>query len=87
MLSVATAETVLAKISASGFTRRADFDTPYSYAFTYLDHLVSPAKEHLFFVPHELASGGYTIDQLNEIEKALACFGYDLLPLDPNLMH
>lgn len=81
MLAIASPQVVIRKICGNGCKRRTDLDTPASYAFVYKD----ASRERLFFIPRELTTGGYTQAQLEEIERALACHGFDLLPLDFNL--
>jgi hypothetical protein len=58
-----------------------ELDTDVSYAFTFRDG----TKERLFFTPRELVPDGYTQAQLEEIERMLAFYGFDLLPLDYNI--
>ena len=83
MLGVASATVVIRKVCSNGCTRRQDLDLTASYAFVYKDTQTS--KERLFFIPRELTEDGYTLTQLEEIERTLACHGFDLLPLDYNL--
>lgn len=79
---VATGDVVLRNIaSKNGCHRRLELDLPASYAFSH----IHDGRERVFFIPRELTPEGYTQAQLEEIEQALACRGYDLLPLDHNL--
>jgi hypothetical protein len=79
---------VVAKIcSCLGCTRQESFDTSNSYAFTICNEMTGN-KDRLFFIPHGLTpDGSYTVSQLSAIEQALAYYGVDLFPLDPNLLH
>ena len=84
--SVAPDSVVLAKISScAGCARRVDLDAAYSYAFT-IENLMTSGREMLFFVPHGTNGGAFTLEQIATIEQALAYYGIDLLPLDPNLV-
>ena len=84
---VASGDVVIAKICAcEGCKRRADLDTDTSYCFSHISS-VRGGTERIFFVPRPLAGAWYTLDQVNEIEKALNGFDLELLPLDPNLMN
>lgn len=72
-------EVVLRNIASKGCMRRRDLDLPASYAWTHVD---ADGHQRLFFIPKELGDGHYTQAQIEEIEQALACRGFDLLPLD-----
>lgn len=85
MIPVASEDIVIRKICGDGCKRRADLDGAASRAFSFIDQSSKPPRERVFFIPKPLAAGGgYTQAQLDEIERALACLGIDLLPL-PNL--
>jgi hypothetical protein len=73
-------EVVLAKIASSaGFMRHEVGDLPASYCF----HYTHQGKTVPVFIPKPLIDGwGYTIRQLEQIERALVPFNLDLLPLD-----
>jgi hypothetical protein len=47
---------------------------------------MTSGKEVLFFVPRGTNGGAFTLEQIATIEQALAYYGIDLLPLDPNLV-
>ncbi len=83
MIAVAPSEVVLRKVCGNGCRRRDDLDLTASLAFSYMDRAAE--KERVFFVPRPLTQDGYTQFQLEEIERTLACHGFDLLPLDYNL--
>ncbi len=70
------AEVVFARIVGQMCERREDLDTEASLRFTHNGKLIS--------IPRPLEDDGYTQAQLEEIERALAAYGLDLLPLDPN---
>jgi hypothetical protein len=78
VIGIAVGEVVIRRVCSNGCTRRPDLDLPASYAFSYRDG----GRERVFFIPHELTGDGYTQAQLEEIERTLACHGFDLLPLD-----
>jgi hypothetical protein len=78
MLGVAPAEVVIRNICSNGCQRRPELDLSISYAFS--------NQGRVFFVPHPLTEDGYyTQAQLEEIERTLACHGFELLPLDYNI--
>lgn len=82
----AATNVVLAKVCAcDGCTRMPSLDPPHSYCFTYRDPAGSDPRQRMFFLPHPLTPEGYTRDQFGEIERTLASYGIDLLPLDPAL--
>jgi hypothetical protein len=84
MLGVAPSEVVLRNICSNGCQRRPKLDLTISYAFETKSSDTNKAR--VFFVPHPLTPDGYyTQAQLEEIERTLACHGFDLLPLDYNV--
>jgi hypothetical protein len=68
-IGIATRETVFRKVCGQGCTHRADLNTPVSYAFTCSQQQRDKLVDRLFFIPRELVDGGYTLGQLQEIEK------------------
>ena len=86
----ANVDVVIAKICACpGCIRRDELDGQISYCFSFRDPLDATAKEIFFFIPHALHEDGFTVAQFEEIERtvSLVTGGFDLLPLDPNLLH
>ena len=81
MIAIAAPDVVIHRVCTNGCRRRPEHDLPASYAFSYPD----ATKERLLFIPKELTDEGYTARQLEEIERRLACHGFDLLPLDYNV--
>jgi hypothetical protein len=85
---VASAQVVIRNICSKGCKRRTELDQPVSYAFSYIYPASPTHRERVFFIPHGLPHGlgeRYTQAHLEEIERTLACHGFDLLPLDYNL--
>jgi hypothetical protein len=77
---VASEQKVIATVSSrSGCTRKSAYDTAHAYAFSIPN--AAAGREQLFFIPRGI-SGHYTQDQFSLIEKTLAYFGLDLLPLN-----
>jgi hypothetical protein len=83
MLGVAPSQVVIRNICSNGCQRRPELDLSISYAF----QAISPDTNgpRVFFIPHPLTEDGYTHAQLEEIERTLAWYGFDLLPLDYNI--
>ena len=81
-------EVVIAKIcSCPDCKRQDDLDGNISFCLSYKDPNDNQAKEHFFFIPHPLHADGFTVAQVEEIEGMLMAIGFDLMPLDPNLVH
>jgi hypothetical protein len=81
MKFAASTHMVISKICSNGCKRREELDQPASYAFSYVDPADPTNRVRVFFVPHGLGER-YTQAHLEEIERTLACHGFDLLPLD-----
>lgn len=71
-------DTVISKLVSLGCEIEADNPTSASIKVYY--------ETDMFFIPKPLKDGGYTEQHLDIIEREMAKFGLDLLPLDP-LLH